>query len=189
MSNFCNTDLSGIPIGCDAALGGIKEVFVVPYTALVTDEDKSTSAFSVREATVIKNDIIEDFFTNAGSLSDYFRYRFKRETGNFETTVTKEENGAIFYESTINLVFGKQEVSKKKEIEQLAKGDLAMLVRDNNNKVWVFGMDYPVRLSEGTVETGTAFGDFNGYNLTFSDFSREMPYELGGMALEDLNSF
>lgn len=189
MNNFCYTDLSGIPLGCDAALGGIKEVFVVPYTDLVADADTLLPAYSVREATEIKNDVIEDFKTKTGSFSDYYRYRFKKETGSFETTVTKEENGAIFYESTINLVFGKQEVSKKKEVEQLAKGDLAMLVRDNNNKVWVFGMDYPVRLSEGSVETGTAFGDFNGYNLTFNDFSREMPYELGGVALEDLNNY
>ena len=47
-----------------------------------------------------------------------------------------------------------------------------------NNKYWYLGYDEPVTLTAGTAGTGTAKGDKNGYDLTLTDLSNSLPYEV-----------
>mgnify|MGYP006945394443 FL=1 len=72
------------------------------------------------------------------------------------------------------------DTSKRLEVTALALGDLAIIVVDNNGKMWYLGKDNPVVASGGDSGTGKAFGDANRYGIQLTDNSREYPFEFNG---------
>lgn len=182
-NNFCGSTLAGIPLGCDSSMGGIKRVFIGNYSQL------DTSTGSMRDAVTLDSskELIDSIKVTGDLYSTVKHYNFRKQTGSVETNiVSNEETGVVFYESTVNLVFTKQETSKRVEIAALALGDLFVVVEDNNGNYFVYGLDYPVTLSEANAESGTAFTDFNGYNVTLSDVSFNLPYQLSKKGIDAL---
>lgn len=169
----CCRKLSGIIRDCDSNIGGITRAFIACFD-------------SVQKPTVTA-DQISAIVGATGENPEWHEYEFRKETGSVTTTITRDDaNGSLYYESAIVLQFTKQETSKRLEINAIAVGDIAVIIEDNNGKFWYFGFDYPVTLGDGTAETGTAFADLNGYNITLNDLSKELPYELSAAAIAQL---
>lgn len=160
----CAKTLTGMGLDCRESVGGIKEVYILG--------DRS-------EATVT---VVADAITTITIVpaSDKFLpYKFRKQTGSMVSTInTSEENGTTFVQTDVTLVFHKMEAKKRLEISALMVGDCAMLVKDGNDKYWYLGYDEPVTLTAGTAGTGTAKGDKNGYDLTLTDLSNTLPYEV-----------
>ncbi len=170
MANGCCITLAGIVKDCATSIGGIKKA----YIACSNDVTGVT----------ITDDMVSAITASTGAFKEY---QFKKETGNFITTATVSDSGSVFYSTDIVLQFLKQETAKRIEIAALAVGDLVVIIQDNNNKYWLFGSDEnPVSLSAGTAETGTAWGDFNGYNITLQGVDQNMPYEVEKSAVDQL---
>ena len=55
-----------------------------------------------------------------------------------------------------------------KELKLLAAARPHVIIVDKNDNVFMMGLKEGADLSAGTVSTGNALGDFNGYNLTFT---------------------
>ena len=167
----CKT-LSGMGLDCRESVGGIKEVYILG--------DRS-------EATVtVVNDAITTIALAVGS-DKFLPYKFRKQTGSMVSTInTSEENGTTFVQTDVTLVFHKMEAKKRLEISALMVGDCAMLVKDGNDKYWFLGFDEPVTLTAGTAGTGTAKGDKNGYDLTLTDLSNTLPYEVTKVTAEGI---
>ena len=64
--------------------------------------------------------------------------------------------------------------------------DLKIIVETNNGsqdgvgRYWLLGEENGVQLLSGTGATGTAFGDLNGYSLTFTGQEPEPASEISG---------
>ncbi len=160
----CAKTLTGMDLDCRESVGGIKEVYIFGDRSKVT-------------VTIIK-DAITGITLSAGS-DRFLPYKFRKQTGSMISTInTSEENGTTFVQTDVTLVFHKMEAKKRLEIASLMVGDCAMLVKDGNNKYWYLGLDEPVTLTAGTAGTGTAKGDKNGYDLTLTDLSDTLPYEV-----------
>lgn len=163
----CNT-LSGLERGCDKGIGGIRTAWIACWgeiTGITVSGDKITGI--------------------TPTTGVWHEYQFRKQTGSVTITPTvSDENGTIFYESAIVLQFSTWETLKRTEIAALGASDLAVIIEDNNGRYWYFGYDDYVTLTDGSYETGTAFGDFNGYNLTLTDFSKELPYEVSATVME-----
>jgi hypothetical protein len=54
------------------------------------------------------------------------------------------------------------------ELSNISKGRMAVMVEDNNGNWFVLGHKHGVEVSGGTVQTGTAVGDQNGFTLEFN---------------------
>ena len=108
------------------------------------------------------------------------RYQFRKQTGSFTSTLTVDETAGINYVvSEINLCLHQNGNKEKRiEIAALSVGQLAVVVKDGNNKYWYFGYDDYVSASAGTGTSGQAKGDSNSYNLTLKDESDSYPYQL-----------
>ena len=162
----CAKTLTGMGLDCRESVGGIKEVYILG--------DRS-------EATVVGPEI-SDAITGITLKADsdkFLPYKFRKQTGSMVSTInTSEENGTTFVQTDVTLVFHKMEAKKRLEIASLMVGDCAMLVKDGNNKYWYLGLDEPVTMTAGTAGTGTAKGDKNGYDLTLTDLSNTLPYEV-----------
>lgn len=169
MTGCCLT-LAGIVKDCNAGMGGIDKAYIACHT--------DVSGVTVTEGMITAITATPESFKE---------YEFRKQTGSVTTTINSDTSvGSVYFESAIVLQFAKQETAKRLEIAALAQADLVVIIKDNNGKYWYFGKDFGVTLSEGTGETGTAFGDFNGYNITLTDMSREYPFEVSEDAMNDI---
>ncbi len=96
-----------------------------------------------------------------------FKYEVKGNNS-FETTINaSRENGTVFYEQTLNITLKKLTKEDHKELKLLAAARPHIVIVDKNDNVFMMGLKEGADLTEGTVSTGNALGDFNGYNYTF----------------------
>lgn len=95
-------------------------------------------------------------------------FGFKAQTANFNQTLNYSENGANFWTSTINLTFSKLDSAKRLSIMSLMQGECVCVVSDNNKMKWLVGLNFPLYMTEGQADTGTAFTDNNAYTISLS---------------------
>ena len=100
------------------------------------------------------------------TLKDYVS---PKNTSSLTQTVNASvENGTVFYSQVLSLVLNKPVAADITEIQNLAKGRLAIVVQDNNDNYFVMGHIRGAELTGGSVASGTAMGDLNGYTLEFT---------------------
>ena len=161
---------SGFTLGCRDNSGGIKNLYIL-----------SGSITSVVDAS-------EGLIQTISGSGEFFKFELFRQTSDFTEGISATpENGTVFYEQTVNAVFFKLQSSTRNQVRVLAKNpDLKIIVETNNGsedgvgKYWLLGQENGVQLLSGTGATGTAFGDLNGYSLTFTGQEPEPASEISG---------
>lgn len=167
----CTQVLAGITLDCASSVGGIKEVYIANYDDidLVTVADDKVTQITMKENAKFK------------------KYQFRKQTGSMTSTLNVDEVAGINYVSTeLSLVFTKMETSKRIEIAALSIGQLAVIVKDGNDKYWYLGYNDYVSAVNGGGATGTAKGDSNNYSITLKDESDSYPYEVDTSVIEDV---
>jgi len=168
---------SGFTLGCRDNTGGIKNLYIL-----------SGSITSVTDAS-------EGLISGITGSGEFFQFELFRQTSDFTEGINATpENGTVFYEQTVNAVFFKLQSSTRNQIRVLAKNpDLKVIVETNNGsedgvgKYWLLGEENGVQLLSGTGATGTAFGDLNGYSLTFTGQEPEPASEISGSLSDALS--
>ncbi len=146
-------------LDCRDNVGGIKEVWFAAH------EDITAWTGSNGTYTAVTMD--------AGKY--FWHYDLVRESCNFAETITSNiQNGTLFYAQSLEIILNKLQVNTRNEILLLAKNRLVAIVTDNNFNKWILGKDNGLDLTGGGPQTGTAFGDRNGYVLTFTGSEREL---------------
>lgn len=167
----CNFALAGMAKDCEGSLGGIRRVWLASWCDVsATVEDGVIASITPSDA--------------------WHEYEFKKNTGSLTSTLNKDDtSGATYWHSDIVLQFNRLETSKRLEIVGLSNSDAAAIVEDRNGRYWYLGYEEPVEMSDGgTAETGTAQADFNGYNVTLGEDSKEPPYEVPASVMEPILS-
>lgn len=161
----CVQTLSGITRDCLANIGGVRAVWLANYANV----DALTEAAGAITAISMLN-------------SEKFKeYQFARNTASLTSNNTvNAENGTSYVESDLVMVFNRMDTNKRLEVVAMAQGELVAIVEDNNGNMWYLGHDFPLTLSAGDGQTGTARGDRNGYSVTLHDMSDEMPMPFTG---------
>lgn len=155
--------LAGIGLGCKDSMGGIKEVYIIK------ENDVTNITIEENIITAIETSTSAKFKT----------YKFRKGTSSMSTSLTTDEAaGTLSFQTDLALQFTKMETAKRLEIMALAVDSVVVIVLDSNGHYWYLGKDFPVTASSATANSGTAFGDFSGYNITLTDNSRELPYEV-----------
>lgn len=163
--------LAGINTGCKDNMGGIKEVYIVKKD-------------SITEVALTENQISAITMAESAKWSTY---KFRKGTSQFTSTMTTDDAaGTMSFETVLALQFSKQDTAKRLEIMALCMDEVAVIVLDNNGKYWFLGYDNPVTATAATGQSGTAFGDFGGYNVELTDNSKELPYEVTAAAIAGL---
>lgn len=164
--------LAGINTGCKDNMGGIKEVYIVKKD-------------SITEVTLAENQISAITMAESAKWSTY---KFRKGTSQFTSTMTTDDAaGTMSFETVLALQFSKQDTAKRLEIMALCMDEVAVIVLDNNGKYWYLGYDNPVTATAATGQSGTAFGDFGGYNVELTDNSKELPFEVTAEAIAGLS--
>ena len=147
----CNLTLTGRSLPCRDALGGVKKVWMASF---------SDGLWSDVASGEIPNSVA------ALTLHDYVS---PKNTSNLVQTVNSTlEGGAVFYTQVLTLVCNKPVAEDIGEIQELARGRVAIVVQDMNDNYFVMGHIRGCELSGGSIYTGTALGDVNGFTLEFT---------------------
>lgn len=170
----CNSyTLSGLDTVCkESSFGGIKEVLVALYDDVVS-VTLNQSGDSISAITM-------------ASGKTFHQYRLLKSTGGLTSTLNTSETSTSYFTNEVTLQFMKMETSKRMEIMALMMSACAVIVLDANGKYWYLGKDNYVECSAGSAQTGTAASDANHYELTLSDTSAELPYEVPASIISGL---
>jgi hypothetical protein len=147
---------SGAALGCSDGIGGIKKIYIVGGGGSVTGYTYDA----------------DGAITGATSTSGTTLYGFelKRNTSSLAQNVQKNfENGTIFFEQVLTAVLFRYDQTKRNQIKILSQNDQIQIVAiDQNNTYYLLGQVNGMYLSGGDASTGTAYGDRNGFTLTFT---------------------
>lgn len=139
--------------GCDVGTGGTKEIWLIELDNISSVTESSGTLTTITKAT--------------GKI--FRKYQLVLETANFqEGIVGNRQNGTIYYDQKGTIVLNKQQVAVRNEVLLLAVNKLAMVIHDNNDTYRLYGRQFGLRVETGSADTGTAWGDRNGYTLNFT---------------------
>jgi len=167
---------SGFTLGCRDNAGGLRNLYILSGSI-----DTITGA----DAGLISE------ISGSGT---FYKFELFRQTSDFSEAISSTpENGTVFYDQTLNATFFKMQSATRNQVRVLAKNpDLKIIAESNNGSVdgvgkfFLMGQENGAQLLSGTAQTGTAFGDLNGYSLTFSGQEPEPASEISGSALADI---
>jgi hypothetical protein len=148
---------------CKDSISGLQAIYFINYGSF--DPDPSPAG----DVTYSLTPGLEDLITgiSAVGLTDIYKYELKGANG-FDTAIqTSRDNGTTFFEQTLTVQFKRQDAVTHKNIKMLAYGRPQIVVRTNGNQFFLAGLFRGMDASAGTISSGTALGDFNGYGLTF----------------------
>lgn len=163
----------GFNLDCREGIGGLKEVYVIEQANIDEITEVSGVVTAITKVTGKR----------------FWKYSLVRETSNATETITgNEQNGTIFYDQTVQIVINKRTASVRNEILLLAKNFLTVIGVENSGKAFLYGREQGMQLLTGTSETGTAWGDRNGYTLPFNGKEKELAPEVQASVLETLET-
>ena len=145
---------------CKDAISGLLNIYFINYGDLPVP----TASNPTYDA--INTDVIETWIPDA-QLSLY-KYELKGANGFEQTIQTSRDNGTTFFEQVLTVQLKKQDISTHKNVKMLAYGRPRIVVETRDHQYFLAGLDQGCDVTAGTVSSGTAMGDFNGYNLTFT---------------------
>lgn len=167
----CTQTLAGITRDCARNVGGIRTVWIANAGDIDSIDGAGYGEFS-------------GFNMKTGKK--FYEYQFARGTSSLSSNYqVSAENGTKYVQSDLMLVFNRMSTAKRLEIVSLLGAELVIVAEDNNGIKWTLGaiaagpVTAPVIGAEADADglTGTAYGDRNGYSVTFHWVSPEMPWE------------
>jgi hypothetical protein len=141
---------TGRKLACKDAVGGIQKIFLADYGTLGT-------------ATITAG-LVTAF---SGTTYTLFQYDVKSASGLEQTITSSNDNGTTFFEQTLTLVLTKLDAATQVELAKVIATRPHVFVQDNNGNYLAVGMTRGCDVN-GTISTGVALGDLNGYSLTIT---------------------
>lgn len=111
---------------------------------------------------------LEDLITSIANVPTVYKYELKGANSFEQAIQSSRDNGTTFFEQTLAIQLKKQDATTHKTIKLLAYGRPNIIVRTRANQFFIAGLQRGCDVTAGTVSSGTALGDFNGYGLTFT---------------------
>jgi hypothetical protein len=147
----CTLTLAGRGIACKDALGGVKRIYIAEWSDGIWE------------------DIASGEVAGSTAAITFYTYDMTKGSGSLTQTVTSDiAAGTIFYDQAVSVTFTKLAAADITELQNVSKGRMAVMVEDNNGNWFVVGHKHGVEVSGGSVQTGTAVGDQNGFTLEFN---------------------
>ena len=167
----CTSLTRGRALDCNRISGGIKAVYFAVLDQITSITYDSTAApNTVRE--------IDDIDMGSNSI---YKYVLPIGTSSLtDTIVGSRENGTLYFTPTINIIYNKLSRADQAEVKLLGATKTVIFAELNqtfgassHNVITAMGMVNGMELNAGTMDSGAAWGDRNGYSLTFDGMEAE----------------
>ena len=156
----CTNLTKGRGLDCNRIAGGVKFIYFSVYDEMASFAYDATNPLEI--------DTI-DFNSNT-----IYRYTMPLGVSSVtDTIVGSRENGTIYYTPSINIILNRLTKEDQNEIKLLGSTKVRIFAQLNqqltngHDVIIALGMENGLELNAGTMDSGVAFGDRNGYTLTF----------------------
>jgi len=141
---------------CKDSVGGINAVYFINFG------DSTGVTYDVTNTDEIKS---------LGAGVTAYKYEVRGASDYTETITTSRDTGTTYFAQSLNLTLKKLSVADHKEIKLLAYGRPHIVIQDNNGNAFIAGLEHGCEVA-GTIVTGNAMGDLNGYTLNATAMER-----------------
>ena len=150
-------------IDCKDTIGGLKAIYIckaynnnINAVATINTTEMTTAGFATWSA-------------QSGGATTVFKYDLIPNLSSMTVNVNSDNaNGTTFFEQTLSVVLQKIDHDTTNELRLMAYSRSQIFVQDQNDNVFLLGIDNGCHVSGGTVITGTAMGDQNGYTIEWA---------------------
>ena len=168
----CTALTKGRGLDCNRIAGGVKYIYFAVYD-------------QVGSVTRASGEITDIEMTIGATTYDIYRYTMPLGAASITETITgSTENGTIFYTPTANIVLNRLTKEDQNQIKLLAQSKVMIFAQLNEKLVTAgvvgthdvivgMGIENGMALNAGSMDSGVAFGDRNGYTLTFDGLESE----------------
>jgi len=148
---------TGFETKCTDTQGGLAFVEFADWKSLGTPTYSSEAG---------EEDVITSFDAT-GSV--WFKYELNNDSNNYvENILSDEQTGTTYYEQVLTLSLKKMDPISHKELKLVTYGRPHVRITDNNGNKFIMGLNNGAKVTGGSMATGGAMGDFNGYSLTLT---------------------
>ena len=159
----CTALTKGRGLDCNRVSGGVKYIYFGVYDQFTAPLDGT--------GIVVVNSEITDIEMDTGGL---YRYTVPRGSTTVTDTITgSTENGTLFYTPTVSMILNRLTKEDQNEIKLLGQTQVVVFAQLNatlangHDVIVGMGVTNAMSLNAGSADSGAAFGDRNGYTLTF----------------------
>lgn len=155
---------AGRATSCKDATGGIKGIYIHNY-----DEWYNNTITTISDDNEVSN--ISAYGTDGSTQAAFEVYYFalRREMANLSISVNSDPaTGTTFFEQVLTVDFIKLTLEDANTLRVLAYGRPQIIVEDNQGNLIMLGAKNGMDVTGGTIDTGQAFGDKNGMQVTFT---------------------
>ena len=148
---------------CKDSVSGLKAIYIINFDELNEDS-------AVFDTTTDQEDQL-DTWTPVDTVSplNIYKYELKSTANALNTTINaSRDNGTTFFTQELVVNLKRQDVVTHKQVKLLSYGRPRIIARSMTDQFFLLGFAQGCDVSAGTIGTGAALGDFNGYQLTFT---------------------
>ena len=159
----CTSLTKGRGLDCNRISGGVKFIYfgvLDQFTAPIETVGLPVTAGEVTDLEMGANDL--------------YRYTMPLGVASItDTIVGSRENGTIYYTPTAQVLFNRISKEDQNQIKLLGATKLVVFAQLNQQTtlgtdiIVAMGVVNGMELNAGTIDSGAAWGDKNGYSLTF----------------------
>ena len=166
----CTNLTKGRGLDCNRISGGGKFIYFGVYDQFTAPIDGTGIAVTSGEVTDIE----------MGAGTGLYRYSMPMGVASVtDTIVGSRENGTIYYTPTAQVLFNRLSKEDQNQIKLLGAtktvifAQLNQQLANGHDVIICLGRVNGMELNAGTMDTGAAWGDKNGYTLTFDGMEAE----------------
>ena len=149
-------------IDCKDTIGGLKAIFIckaysnnINAAANINTTEMTSAGFAT--------------WSCCGGTVEVFKYDLVPNLSSMTVNINSDNaNGTTFFEQTLSVVLQKIDHDTTNELRLMAYSRAQIFVQDQNDNVFLLGIDNGCHVTGGTVITGTAMGDQNGYTIEWA---------------------
>tara|TARA_R100000234_G_scaffold25228_1_gene14616 strand:+ start:1912 stop:2511 length:600 start_codon:yes stop_codon:yes gene_type:complete len=149
-------------IDCKDTIGGLKAIYIckaysnnINAVANINTTEMTTAGFAT--------------WSCCGGTVEVFKYDLVPNLSSMTVNINSDNaNGTTFFEQTLSVTLQKIDHDMTNELRLMAYSRSQIFVQDQNDNVFLLGIDNGCHVSGGTVITGTAMGDQNGYTIEWA---------------------
>ena len=166
----CTALTKGRGLDCNRISGGVKFIYFGVYDQFTAPIDGTGIVEAAGEVTDIE----------MGSGTGLYRYSMPLGVASVtDTIVGSRDNGTIYYTPTAQVLFNRLTKEDQNQIKLLGATKVVIFAQLNqqlangHDVIICLGRVNGMELNAGTMDTGAAWGDKNGYTLTFDGMETE----------------
>ena len=163
-------------IDCKDSIGGLKAIYIAKSYS------NNISAVATVNATEMTTAGFATWSCCSGTV-EVFKYDLVPNLSSMTVNIQSDNaNGTTFFNQTLSVTLQKIDHDMTNELRLMAYSRSQIFVQDENDNVFLLGIDGGCYVTGGTVITGAAKGDLTGYTIEWGAEERNALIQLPASA-------